>query len=33
MGMDKIVKQMGNFDLENRTKTVIFEKWLIMTLN
>jgi hypothetical protein len=33
MGMDKIVKQMGKVDLEYWAKIVIFEKWLIMTLN
>jgi hypothetical protein len=33
MGMDRIVKQMGKVDLKNQAKIVIFEKWLIMTLN
>jgi hypothetical protein len=33
MGMDKIMKQMKKFDLENRAKIVIFGKWQIMTLN
>jgi hypothetical protein len=33
MGMDKIVKQMGKVDLKIWAKTIIFFKWLIVTLN
>jgi hypothetical protein len=33
MGVHKIVKWMEKYDLENRAKTVTFEKWLTVTPN
>jgi hypothetical protein len=33
MGMRKIIEQMGKIDPKNLAKTVIPEKWLIMTSN
>jgi hypothetical protein len=33
MGMHKIIKKMGKFDLENYAKIKIPAKWLTMTLN
>ncbi len=33
IGVHKIVEQMRKTNLENQVKTIILEKWLIMTLN